>query len=153
MTNPLQEMPCFALYSASRAVSQAYRAVLADEDLTYPQFLVLVSLASTGESSVSSLAAAMFLDSGTLSPLLQRLEARGILTRERRKGNERTVIVALTPEGHALHGRVTAEVQCMNPAYGITQMAELQSLLDQLHRITAGMSELTDSLRTPAVAH
>ncbi|MEB0303435.1 MarR family transcriptional regulator, partial [Mucilaginibacter sp. 5C4] len=92
----LSEMPCFALYAASRAVTQAYRAVLAEEDITYPQFLVLVVLASEGESSVSALASAMFLDSGTLSPLLQRLEARQILTRERRKGDERTVIVALT---------------------------------------------------------
>jgi len=141
-------MPCFALYAASRAVSQAYRAVLAAEDITYPQFLVLVVLASEGESSVSTLASAMFLDSGTLSPLLQRLEAREILTRERRKGDERTVIVALTPAGRLLHDRVTSTVRCLDPAYGITTVDELHGLLDSLHGITAGMSELTETLRS-----
>ena len=148
MTNPLSEMPCFALYAASRAVTQAYRAALAEEDLTYPQFLVLVVLASEGESSVSALASAMFLDSGTLSPLLQRLEARQILTRERRKGDERTVIVALTPEGRLLHDRVTSVVRCLDPAYGITTVEELRDLLGSLHGITSGMSDLTDALRS-----
>ncbi|TFB84445.1 MarR family transcriptional regulator [Cryobacterium algoricola] len=148
MTSPLSEMPCFALYAASRAVTQAYRAVLADEDLTYPQFLVLVVLASEGESSVSALASAMFLDSGTLSPLLQRLEARQILTRERRKGDERTVIVALAPEGRLLHDRVTSVVRCLDPAYGITTVEELRDLLGSLHGITSGMSDLTDALRS-----
>ena len=148
MTSPLLEMPCFALYAASRAVSQTYRAVLATEDITYPQFLVLVVLASEGESSVSTLASAMFLDSGTLSPLLQRLEARQILTRERRKGDERTVIVALTPEGRLLHDRVTSVVRCLDPAYGITTVEELRDLLGSLHGITSGMSDLTDTLRS-----
>ena len=148
MTSPLSEMPCFALYAASRAVTQAYRTVLAEEDLTYPQFLVLVVLASEGESSVSALASAMFLDSGTLSPLLQRLEARRILTRERRKGDERTVIVALTPEGRQLHDRVTSTVRCLDTAYGITSVDELRDLLESLHGITSGMSDLTETLRS-----
>jgi len=148
MTNPLQQMPCFALYAASRAVSQAYRAVLADEDLTYPQFLVLVALASDGEQSVGALAESLLLDSGTLSPLLKRLESRGIVTRERRPGNERTVVVDLTAEGLRLHERVTGEVDCLNPAYGFTQMDEVTELLDRLHTITSGMSELTADLRT-----
>jgi len=148
MTISLQQMPCFALYAASRAVSQAYRAVLADEDLTYPQFLVLVALAADGESSVGDLAATMFLDSGTLSPLLKRLESRGVLTRERRAGDERSVVVALTAEGLRLHERVTTEVECLSPAYGIGDMDELTDLLARLHTITAGMSELTTDLRT-----
>jgi DNA-binding MarR family transcriptional regulator len=148
MTNPLHLMPCFALYAASRAVTQAHRAVLADEDLTYPQFLVLVVLASEGESTVGDLAATMLLDSGTLSPLLQRLEARGILTRERRPGNERTVVVSLTPAGTELHDRVTAAVDCLRPAYGIADMDELTDLLARLHTITSGMSELTAGIRT-----
>ena len=148
MTNPLSQMPCFALYSASRAVSQAYRAVLAEEDITYPQFLVLVALAAEGESSVSQLAEAMFLDSGTLSPLLKRLEARDLLTRERRRGDERTVVVALTPEGLVLHESVTAKVNCLNPAYGFADLDEVQSLIEQLQRISGGMSELTATVRS-----
>ena len=148
MINPLQQMPCFALYAASRAVSQAYRAVLADEDLTYPQFIAIVALAADGESSVGDLAATLLLDSGTLSPLLKRLEARGIVTRERRPGNERTVVVALTNDGLRLHDRVTAAVGCLNPAYGFTQLDEVAELLARLHTITSGMSELTADLRT-----
>jgi DNA-binding MarR family transcriptional regulator len=148
MPNPLQQMPCFALYSASRAVSQAYRAALADEDLTYPQFVVLVALASDGETSVGDLAATMLLDSGTLSPLLKRLESRGLLTRERRPGNERTVVVALTSEGLRVHERVTAEAECLTPAYGIGDLDELNDLLARLHTITSGMSELTANLRS-----
>lgn len=148
MTNPLHLMPCFALYAASRAVTQAHRAVLADEDLTYPQFLVLVALASDGESSVGDLASALLLDSGTLSPLLKRLESRGIVTRERRPGDERTVVVDLTAEGLRLHERVTTEVDCLNPAYGFTRMDELTELLARLHTITSGMSELTADLRS-----
>ena len=148
MTNPLSQMPCFALYSASRAVSQAYRAVLAEEDITYPQFLVLVALAAEGESSVSALATEMFLDSGTLSPLLKRLESRHLLTRTRRPGDERTVVVALTPEGLVLHERVTAKVDCLNPAYGFADLDEVQDLLAKLQRITGGMAELTASVRS-----
>lgn len=147
MTSSLDHLPCFALYSASRAVSQAYRAVLLPEDITYPQYLVLVALATDGESSVGQLAATMLLDSGTLSPLLQRLEARGILTRERRPGNERTVIVALTTAGRSLHARVAVEVECLVPAYGISEMSELAELLARLNAITSGMTELTASLR------
>jgi len=148
MTNPLSQMPCFALYSASRAVSQAYRAVLAEEDITYPQFLVLVALAAEGESSVSALATEMFLDSGTLSPLLKRLESRHLLTRTRHSGDERTVVVALTPEGLVLHERVTEKVDCLNPAYGFADLDEVQDLLAKLQRITGGMAELTASVRS-----
>ncbi|WP_078712960.1 MarR family winged helix-turn-helix transcriptional regulator [Agreia bicolorata] len=145
-TNPLPEMPCFALYAASRAVTQAYRAVLSEENLTYPQFLVIVVLASQGESSVGTLASNLLLDSGTLSPMLQRLETRGLLTRERRVGNERTVIVSLTPEGELMHERVASAAQCIGPGYGFTNADELRDLLGQLHRITTGMAGLTASV-------
>ena len=146
--SPLEEMVCFSLYAASRAVSQAYRAVLAESDLTYPQFLVLLSLRHEGESSVSDLGVTMHLDSGTLSPLLQRLEGRGLLTRQRRRGNERVVDVSLTTSGRELIDEVGVDVECLSPAYGI-EPGELHDLLVKLHRITAGMTELTGSLRAP----
>jgi DNA-binding MarR family transcriptional regulator len=140
--NPLDDMLCFSLYAASRSVSQAYRAVLAEHDITYPQFLVLVSLHQSGEASVGELGAMMHLDSGTLSPLLQRLEARGYLTRERRPGNERVVVVALTPEGMALRREAIEAVDCLAVAYGI-EPGELGALLATLQRITTNMTELT----------
>jgi len=140
----LDNMVCFSLYAASRAVSQAYRAVLAERDLTYPQFLVLISLHQSGEASVSDLGATMHLDSGTLSPLLQRLDARGLITRERSQGDERVVIVSLTPAGRELRDEAITAVDCLSVAYGI-EPGELDDLLTKLHRITVNMNELTES--------
>ena len=142
----LDNMVCFSLYAASRAVSQAYRAVLAERGLTYPQFLVLISVHQSGEASVSELGATMHLDSGTLSPLLQRLEARGAITRERRGGDERVVIVSLTPAGRELRDEAVTSVDCLSVAYGI-EPGELDDLLSRLHRITSNMNELTESRR------
>jgi len=140
-------MLCFSLYAASRATSQAYRAVLAEKDLTYPQFLVLVALDAEGESSVVELGQLMFLDSGTLSPLLKRLERRGFLTRERRTDNERVVIVDLTPAGRTVRAEIADAVQPLTPAYGVDADG-LAALLPQLHAIRTGMTDLTESLRT-----
>lgn len=143
-------MPCFSLYAASRAVVQTYRTVLAEAGLTYPQYLVLVALAQSDGMAVHELGDAMLLDSGTLSPLLRRLEARGVVTRQRKAGDERVVTVWLTPEGRRLRGEVATAVECMTPAYGLADYDELDDLLDKLHRITDGMTALTATLRTPA---
>lgn len=136
-------MLCFSLYAASRAVSQAYRAVLVERNLTYPQFLVLIALHSSGEATVGSLGSMMHLDSGTLSPLLQRLEARGLLVRERRSGDERVVVVALTSAGLELRAEVLAAVDCLSDAYGV-EREQLGVLLETLHRITSNMNDLTE---------
>ncbi len=142
-------MPCFSLYAASRAVMQTYRAVLSETGLTYPQYLVLVALAQSDGMAVHELGDAMFLDSGTLSPLLRRMEAKGVVTRERQPGDERVVTVALTSEGRRLRGEVAAAVECLTPAYGLASYEELAELLDKLHRITDGMTALTATLRNP----
>ncbi len=144
----LDDMLCFSLYAASRTVTQAYRAALAPHDLTYPQFLVSVALHRFGEQSVSDLGATMQLDSGTLSPLLKRLESRGFIARERRSADERIVMISLTAAGQELRREVATSVECLSPAYGVS-IDELSGLLDQLHRITAGMTGLTASLRAP----
>lgn len=147
--SPLDQMTCFSLYAASRAVTQTYRTVLAESGLTYPQFLVLVALSQQDGLSVHELGDVMYLDSGTLSPLLRRIEARGFVTRTRPGGDERVVTVSLTPEGRALQADVATIVECMSPAYGITSRDELDGLLASLHRITDGMTALTDTLRHP----
>jgi DNA-binding MarR family transcriptional regulator len=98
----LDRLVCFALYAASRAVINAYRPLLDEVGLTYPQYLVLLVLWERGPQSVKTLGAALHLDSGTLSPLLKRLEAAGLVRRERQRGDERSVLVTLTPEGGAL---------------------------------------------------
>ena len=144
----LDDKLCFSLYAASRAVSQAYRALLAESDLTYTQFLALLSLERSGESSVSDLGATMHLDSGTLSPLLRRLEDRDLLVRDRRSADERVVIVSLTTVGRELLEEVTGTIECLSTAYGI-ELGELNELLSKLHRITANMTGLTATLRRP----
>jgi len=140
-------MLCFSLYAASRATSQAYRAVLAEHDLTYPQFLVLVALDAQGDSTVVELGKLMFLDSGTLSPLLKRLERRGLITRTRPPENERVLVVALTAAGSTMRRKIADAVTPLNPAYGV-DADELAALLPQLHAIRSGMTDLTDSIRT-----
>ena len=77
---------CFALYSASRAMTAAYRPILTELNLTYPQYLVLLALREEGRATVGRLGERLQLDSGTLSPLLKRLEANGFIRRERSTG-------------------------------------------------------------------
>jgi DNA-binding MarR family transcriptional regulator len=131
----VDEMVCFALYSASRATTQAYRRALEPWGLTYPQYLVLVTLWAEGTRTVGELGHALDLDSGTLSPLVRRLERAGFVTRRRRTADERVVEVALTDEGAALRHEmsdVPAEIaRCM----GLNRDSA-DGLLDSLHRLT-----------------
>src|SRR5256885_8468672 len=98
----LDQLVCFALYAASRAVIHAYRPMLDEVGLTYPQYLVLLVLWQRGPQPVKGLGTALQLDSGTLSPLLKRLEAAGLVRRDRQAGDERSVLVTLTPAGAPL---------------------------------------------------
>ncbi|MFF7769281.1 MarR family winged helix-turn-helix transcriptional regulator [Streptomyces massasporeus] len=101
----LDEQLCFALYAAQRAVTAAYRPLLDELGLTYPQYLVLLVLWERGETTVKELAAALRLDYGTVSPLLKRLEAAGLVRRERSARDERSVLVAVTGRGEELRER------------------------------------------------
>src|SRR5450432_3856858 len=92
----LDEALCFALYSASRALTGFYRPQLDELGITYPQYLVLLALWERDGVAVRALAERLRLDYGTLSPLLKRLQAAGLITRERRAEDERSVSVALT---------------------------------------------------------
>ncbi|MFJ3618030.1 MarR family winged helix-turn-helix transcriptional regulator [Streptomyces iakyrus] len=101
----LDDQLCFALYAAQRAVTAAYRPLLDELGLTYPQYLVLLALWERGETPVKELAAALRLDYGTVSPLLKRLEAAGLVRRERSARDERSVLVAVTGRGEELRER------------------------------------------------
>lgn len=101
----LDEQLCFALYSASRAVTAAYRPVLDELGITYPQYLVLLVLWEEQDCSVGHLGHRLHLDSGTLSPLLKRLEANGLVARQRAADDERRVEVSLTAAGRGLESR------------------------------------------------
>lgn len=130
------EMVCFSLYSASRATTQAYRALLAPWGLTYPQYLVLAILWHEGEQSIRSLGDAMQLDSGTLSPLVRRLEQAGFLRKQRSTDDERVVMVQLTPEGQALRAdlaKIPAEVAGFS---GIHDDEHRRRLIGELRELT-----------------
>ena len=136
----LDELLCFDLYAAQRAVTAAYRPVLQPLGLTYPQYLVLVLLWSRGECTVREVADALRLDHGTLTPLLRRMESAGLVTRRRGTDDERTVRIGLAPGGEALRGS-QHDVQCHVAAalgLGAPDVETLQSLL---RRVTASTEE------------
>jgi DNA-binding MarR family transcriptional regulator len=131
---PLDRQVCFALYNATRAVTARYRPLLDELGLTYPQYLVLLALWERDERTVKDLGAALRLDSSTLSPLLKRLEAAGLVRRTRRSDDERSVTVRLTPEGSALRDRaagIPARLVCED-GLDLGELAELHATLVRL---------------------
>lgn len=107
----LDQQVCFALYAASRASTSAYREALAAVGLTYPQYLLMLALWEEDGLTIGQLGERMLLDSGTLSPLVTRLETVGLVTRQRASGDARSVAVALTPGGRALREEA-GRIQC-----------------------------------------
>ena len=133
----LDDQLCFALYAAQRAVTAAYRPLLDELGLTYPQYLVLLVLWERDETTVKELAAALRLDYGTVSPLLKRLEAAGLVRRERSARDERSVLVAVTGRGAELRERAKCVPGSLLDATGLdaTGVARLREELWQLaHR-------------------
>ncbi|MET8566234.1 MarR family transcriptional regulator [Streptomyces flaveolus] len=116
----LQDQLCFALYAASRAVTTRYRPLLDELGLTYPQYLVMLVLWERGSVSVRELGTALQLESSTLSPLLKRLETGGLLRRERRAEDERSVAVRLTPAGSDLQEKARTVPPAIGEAMGLT---------------------------------
>ena len=141
MTAPrLDDQLCFALYSASRAVTAAYRPLLAELGLTYPQYLVLLVLWEEGRASVGRLSQRLHLDSGTLSPLLKRLEAVGYITRERCADDERRVDVVLTEAGNRLQAKASCVPERLLSASDMT-LDEIVELRDAVLRLTDTLSQ------------
>ena len=129
----LDQQICLPLYAASRAVTRRYAELLADVGLTYPQYLTLLALwESGGPLSVRDLGARLHLDSGTLTPLLKRMEAAGLVQRVRDGRDERRVLVSVTDRGWQLRDRVADVPQRLAGGMGMTQEqgAALRSLLD-----------------------
>lgn len=130
----LDRQICFAAYSASLAITKAYRPLLSKLGLTYPQYLVMLVLWEGDAVNVSELGRRLNLDSGTLTPLLKRMQAVGLLERQRSAEDERQVIVALTDAGRALRDRAQDIPAAMAARSGCT-LQELGALRDQLIRI------------------
>lgn len=115
-------------------MTKAYKPLLAQLDLTYPQYLVMLVLWEHGDLSVSELGERLFLDSGTLTPLLKRMEAGGWLQRARASDDERRVLVSLTPTGRKLKARAARVPECLLHSSGCS-LDELASLTEQVQRI------------------
>ncbi|WP_208117258.1 MarR family winged helix-turn-helix transcriptional regulator [Streptomyces sp. NBC_00582] len=136
----LDDQLCFALYAASRAVTARYRPLLDELGLTYPQYLVMLVLWEQDSISVRELGAALQLESSTLSPLLKRLEANGLLRRERRPDDERSVALCLTEAGAHLRDRARAVPLAIGDAMGLTP--EQDALAKHLLRLlTANVTD------------
>lgn len=131
------EMVCFSLYSAARATTQAYRTLLAPWGLTYPQYLVLAILWHEGEQTIGSLGEAMQLDSGTLSPLVRRLEQADLVTRSRSIADERVVTVQLTERGEGLRSELATVALDVARLSGIRDDAHRRRLISELQELTA----------------
>jgi DNA-binding MarR family transcriptional regulator len=130
---------CFAVYSTAHAFNRFYKPLLDKLGLTYPQYLVMLVLWEEDGVPVKDIGERLFLDSGTLTPLLKRLETAGLLKRTRSKEDERQVIVALTPQGVALKEKarslplsILAASQC-SVAELTTLKSEIVSLREKLN--------------------
>jgi MarR family transcriptional regulator, organic hydroperoxide resistance regulator len=104
----LDNQICFAVYSAAHAFNRVYKPLLDKLGLTYPQYLVMLVLWEGDDVTVKDIGERLFLDSGTLTPLLKRLEAAGLIKRTRSTEDERQVLIALTPQGQALQEKASS---------------------------------------------
>ena len=132
----LDDLLCLDLYATSRAVIKAYRPFLDGLGLTYPQYIVMVALWEAAPLKVGQISERLDLDSGTLSPLLKRLEVAGLVARTRGKTDEREVSIALTESGRALEARSGAVSEGITGLYAMKsgEVARLQATLRGLRR-------------------
>jgi DNA-binding MarR family transcriptional regulator len=134
----LDNQLCFALYSSSLAMTKLYKPLLDDLALTYPQYLVMLCLWERDGVTVSELGERLFLDSGTLTPLLKRLEAAGLLSRLRDTADERRVLIRLTSAGRRLKARAQKIPACV--------MQAVQCNLDEITALTRQLQTLRQRL-------
>lgn len=134
----LDSMLCFAIYATGHAFTRFYKPRLDALGLTYPQYLVLIVLWEGDDITVNTLGSRLFLDSGTITPLIKRLEARGLVRRRRDEDDERQVRILLTPEGRALREKAMSVPLSVATGTGLTRetadrlRAELLDLRDRL---------------------
>lgn len=130
----LSNQLCFPIYSLSKEITNKYRVLLDVLDVTYPQYLVLMVLWEYEKRSVREIGELLHLDSGTLTPLLKRLEAKGIVKRERSKTDERIVEVSLTTKGNSLQEKAACvPIQLMEEMQlNIEEIEALKSIINKI---------------------
>ena len=133
-------MLCFSLYSAGHAFTQLYRPMLDKLGLTYPQYLVMVTLWNQDGRTVKELSGILFLESSTLTPLLKRLETAGLITRTRNPKDEREVLIHLTEKGEELKSETSTITRCIVDTLGMDAdiiadiKASVDKIRDKIHR-------------------
>ncbi|UWU69223.1 MarR family winged helix-turn-helix transcriptional regulator [Bradyrhizobium sp. NC92] len=127
----LDNQICFAVYSATHAFNRVYKPLLDRLGLTYPQYLVMLVLWERDDVPVKDIGDKLFLDSGTLTPLLKRLEAAHLVKRTRSREDERQVLIALTPQGHALKEKARAVPHSILAASDCS-VSELVAMKDEI---------------------
>ena len=138
----LDNQLCFAVYSASLAMTRLYKPQLDKLGLTYPQYLVMLALWEEDGPMVSALGERLSLDSGTLTPLLKRLEAGGFVSRVRDVADERRVHIMLTPKARRLKTRAAVVPECL--------LAASRCSLDEIASLTRQLRMLRDRVRQAA---
>jgi len=130
----LDKQLCFSVYVLHREIMQQYRAILEEIDLTYPQYITMMALWENGEQTVNQLGEKLFLDNGTLTPLLKRLEGKSLLTRTRSKADERVVKIRLTDQGVQLKEKANCIPMQIFEALKLdySDMQQLKTLADKI---------------------
>ena len=136
----LDNQLCFSLYAAAHAIKKAYRPLLDELGLTYPQYLILIVLWTSDGLKVSDIGTRLSLDSGTLTPVLKRLEASGFIRRTRRLNDEREVEIGLTAEGRALRERAVHVRRDIVRQLKMSE-AEISSLRTDLNALIATLAD------------
>ena len=145
---PVRHQLCFAVYSASHAFTRAYRLLLEPLDITYPQYLALLVLWEKDGRRVKEIGAELFLDSGTLTPLLKRLEGLGLVRRVRDAEDERQVTILLTPAGLALQEKaasIPAQLDCMT---GL-ESSDMTDFIDRIAKLRFNLQNASCDPSTP----
>lgn len=140
----LDSLLCFAVYSTEHAFTRVYRRPLEAIGLTYPQYLVMVALWEQEGATVGRLGEKLSLDTNTLTPLLKRLEATGLVTRRRSQEDERRVLIALTEEGRALREKTADVMHCIADAVGLP-MAQLVRLGEDLRALRQNLERAAEA--------
>lgn len=137
----LDDQLCFKLYAVSRQVTNMYRPLLETLDITYPQYLVMLILWECKNSTVRELGKRLYLDSGTLTPLLKRLEQKDLLSRKRDPADERCVIIAITSQGEVLKQKAEDIPEKMGKCFSL-QHSEYLQLREQLEGLLNNLATL-----------
>ncbi len=139
----LENQLCFPIYAASRLIIREYQPHLETLGITYPQYLVLMLLWETDDRTVNEIAQRLILNTNTVTPILKRMEAQGLISRRRAKDDERRVIISLTPKGVQLR-----EEAARIPERLIEELVTDEMKLEDLHRLKEQLNAMIRFLTT-----